>query len=157
MSITEGKYAASMDMWPLQGKQFTRIYPFFDNPKEGRLTTTKCKDCGTMSFPPRGVICPECLSENLEWVDLPTKGTALSVTYEEVGVPIGFETPLVHAMVDLGGVLTLFSRIKDCPMGALKVGDEVKLVVFPVDPQPFDGKKGEDNVIQRVFFCFEKA
>jgi len=33
----------------------------------------------------------------------------------------------------------------------------VKLCVFPVDPLPFDGKKGEDNVIQRVFFCFEKA
>jgi len=156
MSITEGKYAASMDMWPLQGKQFTRVYPFYDHLKEGRLTTTKCKDCGTLSFPPR-VICPECLSENLEWVDLPTKGTVLSVTEEEVGVPLGFETPLVHAKVDLGGVMTLFTRIKDCPMGALKVGNEVKLVVFPVDPLPFDGKKGEDNVIQRVFFCFEKA
>jgi len=156
MSITDGKYAASMDMWPLQGKKFTRIYPFYDNLKEGRLTTTKCKDCGTLSFPPR-VMCPECLSENLEWVDLPTKGKALSVTYEEVGVPMGFEIPLVHAMVDLGGVLKLFTRIKDCPMGALKEGDEVKLCVFPVDPLPFDGKKGEDNVIQRVFFCFEKA
>ncbi|OPY86269.1 MAG: hypothetical protein A4E72_01714 [Syntrophus sp. PtaU1.Bin208] len=156
MSITEGKYAASMDMWPLQGKQFTRIYPFYDHLKEGRLTTTKCKDCGTRSFPPR-VVCPECLSENLEWVDLPTKGKVRIVTEEEVGVPPGFETPLVLAMVDLSGEMTLITRIKDCPMGALKVGDEVKLCVFPVDPLPFDGKKGEDNVIQRVFFCFEKA
>jgi uncharacterized protein len=156
MSIIDGKYVATMDMWPMQGKQFTMIYPFFDNLKEGRFTTTKCKDCGAKSYPPR-IICPNCMSGNMEWFDLPTRGKVLFVTEEEVGVPIGFETPLIHALIDLGGELELFTRVKDTKMGECKVGDEVKLVVFPVDPLPFDGKKGEDNVIQRVFFAFEKA
>ena len=52
------------------------------------------------TFPPR-VVCPNCLSENLDWIDLPTRGTVKVVTEEEVGVPLGFETPLIHALIDL--------------------------------------------------------
>jgi len=156
MSILEGKYAATMDMWPLEAKEFTRIYPFYDNLKEGRFTTTKCRDCGKQAFPPR-VICPECLSENLEWIDLPTRGRVLVVTEEEVGVPFGFDTPLIHAIVDLGGQLTMFVHIVNCKMGQLKEGDEVKLVVFPIDPLPVDGKKGAIDLRERVFYAFEKV
>jgi len=156
MSIVEGKYAVTMDMWPLQSKEMTRIYPFYDNLKEGRFTTTRCRDCGTRAFPPR-VVCPECLSENLEWVDLPLKGQVLIVTEEEVGVPVGFETPLIHAMIKLDDQLTVFARVMNCKMGELKEGDEVKLVVYPVDPLPVDGKKGAINLQERVFYAFEKA
>ncbi|MFZ5632472.1 MAG: Zn-ribbon domain-containing OB-fold protein [Bacillota bacterium] len=155
-SILEGKYAVTMDMYPLQSADFNRIHPFYDHLREGRLTTTRCPDCGRQSFPPR-VICPQCLSEKLEWVDLPTTGRVLVATEEEVGVPVGFETPLIHALVDLGGQLTLFARVKGCQMGELKEGDEVRLVVFPVDPLPVDGKKGAVILQERVFFAFEKA
>ncbi len=154
--ILEGKYAVTMDMYPLQGKEFNRIYPFYEFLKEGRLTTTACRDCGKKAFPPR-VVCPECLSENLEWVDLPTRGKVLVVTEEEVGVPLGFETPLIHALIDLGGELTLFSRVVNVKQGELKEGDEVKLTVFPVDPVSVEGKKGAVNLQERVFFAFEKA
>jgi len=154
--ILEGKYAVTMDMWPLQSKEFTRVYPFYDNLREGRFTTTRCRECGKRSFPPR-VICPECLSENMEWVDLPTRGRVLVVTEEEVGVPLGFETPLIHALIDLGGEYKLFVHIINCKIGELKEGDEVKLAIFPVDPVPVDGKKGEVNLQERVFYAFEKV
>lgn len=156
MGILKGKYAVTMDMYPLQGKELNRIYPFYEHLKEGRLTTTACKDCGKRAFPPR-VVCPECLSENLDWVDLPTRARVLAVTEEEVGVPLGFETPLIHALIDLGGELALFARIANVKMGELKEGDEVKLLVFPVDPVPMDGKKGAVVMQHRVFFAFEKA
>lgn len=155
-SALEGKYAVTMDMYPMESPDFNRIHPFYQNLREGRLTTTSCGDCGAQSFPPR-VICPQCLSENLEWVDLPTTGRVLVATEEEVGVPVGFETPLIHAMIDLGGKLTLFARVKGCAVGELKEGDQVKLTVFPVDPLPVDGKKGAVILQERVFFAFEKA
>ncbi|KKM12500.1 hypothetical protein SY88_02890 [Clostridiales bacterium PH28_bin88] len=155
-SHLEGKYAVTMDMYPLQSKEFNRIYPFYDNLREGRLTTTRCHQCGKQAFPPR-VICPECLSENLEWVNMPAKGKVLVVTEEEVGVPLGFETPLIHALIDLGGQLTLFARVINCTQGELREGEEVKLVVFPVDPLPVEGKKGAIILQERVFFAFEKA
>jgi uncharacterized OB-fold protein len=156
MGILEGKYAVTMDMYPLQSKEFNRIYHFYDNLRENRLTTTACKDCGKKSFPPR-VICPECLSENLEWVDLPTRGRVLVFTEEEIGVPEGFETPLIHALIDLGGELKMMVRVNGVKMGELKAGDEVKLYVFPVDPVPVDGRKGTVILQERVFYAFQKV
>lgn len=153
--ILAGKYAVTMDMYPLQSKEWNRNYPFYDNLKEGRLTTTACKDCGQQSFPPR-VICPQCLSENLGWVDLPTRGKVLVVSEEEIGVPMGFETPLIHALVQIGK-FKMMVRIKGAAMGELKAGDQVKLVVFPIDPVPVEGKKGAVIMQERVFYAFEKA
>jgi uncharacterized OB-fold protein len=155
LKILEGKYIATMDLYPQEAKEFNRIHPFYDFLKQGRFTTTQCKDCGHQLFPPR-VVCPNCLSENLEWVDLPTRGTVKVVTEEEVGVPLGFETPLIHALIDLGGKLTLFTRIVNCKVGQLNEGDEVKLCVFPVDPVPIQVGK-EVIVKDRVFYAFEPA
>ncbi len=153
IKILEGKYIATMDLYPQEAKEFNRMYPFYEFLKQGRLTTTRCKDCGHEPYPPR-VICPECLSENLEWMDLPTQGTVKVVTEEEVGVPLGYETPLIHALIDLGGKLTLFVRIMNCKMGQLNEGDKVKLHVFPVDPVPI--QVGKEIILKdRVYYAFE--
>ncbi|RLA79451.1 MAG: hypothetical protein DRG36_04830 [Deltaproteobacteria bacterium] len=154
--ILEDKYPVTMDMWPLEAKEFNRIYKFYENLKEGRFTTTRCKACGHVAYPPR-VICPECYSEDLEWIDLPTKGKVLTFTEEVRGVPLGFEPPLIHAWIDLGEgspVRKILSRVINCPAGKLKEGDEVKLVVFPVPSHPIELKK-ETKVAERVFFAFE--
>lgn len=153
ISRLEGKYAVTMDLYPPQGKEFTRIQPFFDNLKEGRFTTTKCKDCGRLSYPPR-IVCPECLSENLEWVDLPKEGTVIVPVVEEVGVPIGFETPLCLAMVTLEGAFTFITRIINCIPGALEEGDKVRFVSYEVEP--FPAEFGRETVeIKRYYFAFE--
>ena len=155
MDLFKGKYIGSMDLYPQEAPEFNRIHPFYENLRAGRFTTTRCAECGQRAFPPR-VICPECLSEKLEWVDLPTTGQVLVVTEEEVGVPLGFETPLIHALVDLGGQLRIFARVVHAKMGQLKEGDRVKLHVFPVPPVPMD--KGREVVnAERVFFAFEPA
>ena len=155
--ILEGKYMVTMDMWPLQVKEFNRVYKFYENLKEGRFTTTKCKDCGHVAYPPR-VICPECYSENLEWIDLPKEGTVIVFTEEVRGVPLGFEPPpLIHAWIDLGEdspVKRILSRIINCPVGKLKEGDRVRLVVFDVPAHPMEVKK-ETKMCERVFFAFE--
>ena len=153
IKILEGKYISSMDLFPQEAKEFNRMYPFYEFLKQGRLTTTRCKDCGHEPYPPR-VICPKCISENLEWVDLPTQGTVKVVTEEEVGVPLGYETPLIHALIDLEGKLTLFVRIMNCKMGQLQEGDKVKLHVFPVDPVPI--QVGKEIILKdRVYYAFE--
>ena len=60
--ILDNLYPATMDMWPIEAKEFNRSWPFYENLKQGRFTTTKCKDCGNVSYPPR-VICPSVLGE----------------------------------------------------------------------------------------------
>lgn len=145
-----------MDMYPLQDKEFNRTYKFYEHLREGRFTTTLCQECDTRMFPPR-VICPECLSENLSWVDLPTRGTVKVVTEEVVGVPIGFTNPLIHALVDLDGELNYFTRMINCRVGELREGDRVRMAVFPIEPVPADGPRpGEIVEHERVFFAFEK-
>lgn len=150
------KYIQCLDPFPLQSQNFTMVYPFFDALKEGRLTTTKCKSCGKMSYPPR-ILCPECYSKDLEWIDLPTKGKVLEfLEMQDPMVPC-FEAPLILAVIDLGGVIKLSSRIVGVQMGELKEGDEVKLYVFPIEPVPEEDKKGNITVCERVHFAFQKA
>ncbi len=154
ISILDGKYMVTMDLFPQQSKEFNQIYKFYEYLKEGRFTTTKCKDCGSEPFPPR-VMCPDCYSTNVEWVDWPTVGTVIDVTEEAVGVPLGFgKPPLVHALVDLDGKKTFFVRIINCKTGELKSGDKVKLAVFDVDPVPQEFGREVIN-LPRVFYAFE--
>jgi len=154
--VLEDLYPATMDMWPIEAKEFNRVWPFYENLKQGRLTTTKCKDCGVVAYPPR-VICPECYSENLEYIDLPTKGKVIVFSEEVKGVPLGYQSPLIHAVIDLGvdPARRLMSRIINCPAGTLKQGDEVQLTVFEVPAMPIEKGKAGTIMANRVFFAFE--
>lgn len=153
LPILEDKYPSTMDLYPLEAREFNRIHQFYDNLKQKRFTTTKCKKCGHVPFPPQ-VICPECNSEDLEWIDLPTRGKVLYVTEEVAGVPLGFESPLIHALIDLGKGRALLSRIVNCKEGQLKEGDEVQLSVFDIPPMIIE-VKGAMKEEKRVFFAFE--
>ncbi|HBA54007.1 Zn-ribbon domain-containing OB-fold protein [Syntrophorhabdus aromaticivorans] len=155
--ILDNLYPATMDLWPIQAKEFNMVYPFYENLKQGRFTTTKCKDCGHVMFPPRGVICPECYSENLEYIDLPTKGKVLIFTEEVKGVPLGYDSPLIHAVIDLGvePCRRMITKIVNCPAGVLKRGDEVQLSVFEVPPTPIEKGRAGTIMAERVFFAFE--
>ena len=152
--ILEGLYPSTLDLYPFEAKEFNRIHPFYENLKQGRFTTTKCKQCGSVPFPPR-VVCPNCNSEDLDWVDLPTQGKVLAFTEEVAGVPLGFESPLIHALIDLGEGRKLISRVINCKEGELKEGDTVKLAVFEVPPMIIEKRGGVMEEAERTFFAFE--
>jgi uncharacterized OB-fold protein len=152
----EGRYSPTLDMWPIEAKEFNRIYKFYENLREGKFTTTKCENCGQVAYPPR-VICPECYSDELEWIELPKKGKVIVVVEKWGGVPICYEPPLIDAWIDLGKdspVRHVLSRIINCPPETLKEGDEVQLVVFDVPSHPIELKK-ETIMAHRAFFAFE--
>ena len=67
----EGKYIAVMDMWPLEDPALNRLYPFYDNLKQGRWTHHQMQEmrlyflssrCGLSPTVGRmnwnGLICP---------------------------------------------------------------------------------------------------
>jgi hypothetical protein len=152
----EGRYSPTLDIWPIEAKEFNRIYKFYENLREGKFTTTRCKICGQVAYPPR-VICPGCYSDELEWIELPKKGKVIVVVEKWGGVPICFEPPLIDAWIDLGEdspVRHVLSRMINCPPGTLKEGDEVQFVAFNVPAHPMELKK-ETVMAQRVFFAFE--
>jgi len=152
----EGRYSPTLDMWPIEAKEFNRIHEFYENLREGKFTTTECKKCGHVSYPPR-VICPGCYSDELEWIELPKKGKVIVVVEKWGGVPICYEPPLIDAWIDLGEnspVKHILSRMINCPPETLKEGDGVQLVVFDVPAHPIELRK-ETKTVERVFFAFE--
>ncbi len=154
----DGTYVSEMDPWPLESPETNRIHQFYDNLREGRFTTTKCKACGYIAFPP-GVICTKCWSEDLEWIDLPKRARVAAVTEVMAGAPIGFPSPLVLAWLDFGKgapLKHLLVRVINCAAGELKDGDEVKFVVFDVPSHPLEVKK-ETKVCDRVYYAFERV
>src|SRR2546428_2518307 len=90
----------AFDFYPLQSAEQTRIFPFFENLKKGRLTTTKCKGCGALLWQPR-VVCPVCNGDAMEWVDLPKDGRLFAFTAVFAGAPLGVgkDVPVVVAGV----------------------------------------------------------
>jgi len=122
-----------LDFYPLEDEKYTRISQFFKNLKERRLTTTKCKRCAQLLWPPR-IVCPNCLSDELEWVDLGTEGELYAFTEMMLGAPLGF----------VARALLITARIDDAKYEDLKIGDRVRLKIVEL----------EDS---RVFYRFFKA
>lgn len=137
-----------LDFYPLQHEEHTRISAFFDALREGRFTTTRCTKCQALHWQPR-VVCPECLADALEWVELPQDGTLYAFTQLEKGAPLGMEqdVPFCLGVVELeapGRTLRILSRIDDARFQELAIGQRVRLKVMELP----DG---------RVFYRFTPA
>lgn len=132
-----------LDFYPLEDAKVTEISQFFANLRQGRLTTTKCKKCGKLSWPPR-IVCPDCLSNELEWVDLGNEGELYAFTEMRVGAPLGFveDVPFSIGIVKIGDLL-ISARIDNAKYEELKIRDKLRLKVVQLD----DG---------RVFYRFGK-
>ena len=122
-----------LDFYPLQDEKNTRISQFFKNLKKGRLSTTKCEKCGELLWPPR-IVCSECLSDELEWINLGTEGELYAFTEVRLGAPLGFvqDVPFCVAIVKIGGLL-ISARIDDAKYEDLKIGDSVQLKIVELD------------------------
>jgi uncharacterized OB-fold protein len=137
-----------LDFYPLQQEEHTRISPFFDALREGKLTTTRCAKCHALHWQPR-VVCPDCLSDQLGWVELPKEGTLFAFTALEKGAPLGMEAdmPFCLGIVELdapGRQLRILSRLDDVAYDELSIGQRVRLKVLELP----DG---------RVFYRFAPA
>ena len=101
----------------------TKTGKFVDLLLEGKVEGTACKDCGAKFFPPRAD-CAKCFSKNMDWFEVPKKGTLETFTTAYYA-PFGFETdpPYTMGVVDFGGGLKLFARLaKEIKPEEVKVG-----------------------------------
>lgn len=141
--MSQENYIYTIDPYPLQSADFNRVHPFFDALKEGRFVNSRCQDCGQMFWPPR-FICPNCMSDNMQWEDLPKEGTVVAFSVQESGVPLGFKPPLIFAIIELDNGLRLFSRIAGADPKDVEIGKRVQFQVEPIPNDPFE----------RVLFSF---
>jgi uncharacterized OB-fold protein len=131
-------YARAVDPLPLESPEHNKLHAFYTHLAEGRLTSTRGRSCGRTDWPPRG-FCPACTSDEFDWVDLPAEGEIRGFSVQETGVPVGFQKPLVFAMIDVQK-LRVFAPLVGVPdPGALRVGARELLAPRRVDDDP-DGR-----------------
>lgn len=116
----------------------TKTAKFVDFLAEGKIEGTVCKKCGAKYFPPRSD-CSACFSKEMDWFDMPAKGTLETFTTAYYA-PFGFEAdpPYTMAVVDYGKGLKLFARLaKDIKPEDVKVGMEVGIRTLKYDDGQF--------------------
>jgi uncharacterized protein len=104
----------------------TKTAKFVDFLAEGKIEGTVCRKCGAKFFPPRAD-CAVCLSKELDWFEMPEKGTLETFTTAYYA-PFGFEgdPPYTMGLVDFGGGLKLFARLaKEITSEEVRVGMNV--------------------------------
>jgi len=105
----------------------TKAAQFVDFLNHGRVMATKCRDCGTVHFPPK-MDCPSCMSANADWFEVTEPGTLATYSRVTYG-PSGFEddAPYTLAVADFGSFKMFGRMCKDIPAADLKVGMKVKV------------------------------
>ena len=107
---------------------FTKTGKFVDLLAEGKVEGTVCKQCGAKYFPPRAD-CSACLSKDMDWFEVPKKGTLETFT-TAMYAPFGFEkdAPYTMGLVDYGDNLKLFARLdKAMKPEEIKIGMDVSV------------------------------
>ena len=107
----------------------TKVNDFVSHLDEGKVTGTRCKDCGQVFFPPRAD-CYKCLTSNMEWFDV--SGTGKLVSYSKLEyAPVGFDDDLPYciALLDYGDYKVFGRLASDLPPEEIAVGMDMKTVV----------------------------
>lgn len=127
-------YFRATDPFPLESADQNKLHEFYEYLAAERLVTTACKRCRGLAWPPRG-FCPECASDQLDWVDLPHEGTIHAFSIQETGIPPGFTPPLVFAIVKVAG-LRIFAPILRAEPAAVAIGTVVRFTPIRVADDP---------------------
>lgn len=106
----------------------SRISLFWEGLKQGKVLATRCNKCGKTYFPP-AADCSQCLSSDMEWVELSNEATIETFTYVAVK-PASFqhEEPYIIAIGRLKEGLRVLAWLKGYDLSEVKVGAKVKLV-----------------------------
>src|SRR5438034_10864869 len=103
-----------------------KIHEFWDALSEGRFVTTRCSDCGQVSFPPQSD-CPRCMSANPEWIELGTSAELETFTYVMIA-PTSFvdHDPYTVGIGRLENGIKILAWVES-PPEKLKIGDKLRL------------------------------
>jgi uncharacterized OB-fold protein len=104
-----------------------KTHPFWDALRQGKFVTSKCKKCGTTTFPPQGD-CPKCMSSEMEWADLGRDAVLATFTYVQI-TPASFieNDPYIIAIGELSGGLKVLAWLEGVKPEEAKVGMKMRV------------------------------
>lgn len=87
---------------PLPSPITPEAQPYWDGLKENKLMLPKCDDCGKPFFYPR-VLCPNCHSRNISWMQASGRGKLYSfqIAHRSLNRAFKVELPCVLAIIEL--------------------------------------------------------
>lgn len=106
----------------------SRTLKFWEGLKQGKVQATKCVRCGKIYFPP-SADCPECMSQELEWVELSSESEIETFTHVVIR-PTTFQQhkPYTVAIGKLREGVKVLAWLKGFKLSEINVGMKVKLV-----------------------------
>ncbi len=101
---------------------------YWNGCKAHRLLLPKCRACGTVFFFPNK-FCPDCLSEDIEWIEAEGKGTVhtFSIVYRPPGPAFAPDVPYVVAIIELAEGPRMMSNIVDVEPEDVRIGMPVEV------------------------------
>ncbi len=101
---------------------------FYEGLKQGKVYATKCKACGKLFFPPNAD-CPDCLTNELDWVELSSEAEIETFTHVVIR-PTTFQQnkPYTVAIGRLKEDVKVLAWLTGFKLSEIKVGMKVKLV-----------------------------
>jgi uncharacterized OB-fold protein len=95
---------------------------FYKYCAERKLMGVKCKNCGALLCPPRG-LCPKCFSSSVEWTELKGEGRLLTYTIIHFP-PTQFQAlaPYAVGIVRMNDGPQLPGMIKNVKLEDLRIG-----------------------------------
>lgn len=114
-----------------------KIRRFYDGLMDGKLMATKCKKCGQIFFPPQ-VDCPECMSSEVEWVELSGEGELLTYTIVYVK-PTSFAhyPDYTVGIARLKEGVNVTAWVRETDPKKLKVGMKVRVEIVKREPEGY--------------------
>ncbi|CAG9194590.1 Predicted nucleic-acid-binding protein containing a Zn-ribbon [Paraburkholderia sabiae] len=100
--------------------------PYWNAAREQRLLIRKCTACQALHFMPRH-LCPECWSDQLEWVESKGMGTVHSFTVIHRAPISAFaaRTPYVVALIELDEGPRMMANVIGDDALSVGIGDRV--------------------------------
>ena len=119
-------YSRATDPFPLESPEQNKLHEFYARLARGELVTTRCARCSRLAWPPRA-FCPDCVTDEFTWAELPREGRVHGYSVQSTGVPSGFPSPRVFAVAAIGD-LRIFAPIAGPGAETVRVGAAVRVV-----------------------------
>ncbi len=112
----------------VQDIPISKTLQFWESLKQGKILATKCRKCGKLYFPP-AADCSNCLTSEMEWVELSNEATIETFTHVVVR-PTTFqqEKPYTVAIGKLKEGVRVLAWLTGFKLSEVKVGMKAKLV-----------------------------
>ena len=103
--------------------------PFWDSLKAHDMKLQRCQECSRWFFPPR-TICPNCLSENVEWTAVSGRGRVYSAVTYHISAHPSFtpqDLPYNVSIIELDEGVHVMGNVIGLPTEQVRIGVPVSV------------------------------